>query len=140
MNRYVSSFLFFLCLTAGCLVALFFITGSMEAQKVQVTESVEQQAFAGSAAVNESETAGREPVYHIVLNQEKVVPSVASENYCLVSEEGYLIVYDRDMDAVNMFTHMPLRDFPVEEQEKLMEGIWFETMTEIFSYLESYTS
>ena len=65
---------------------------------------------------------------------------MASENYCLVSEEGYLIVYDRDMDAVNMFTHMPLRDFPVEEQEKLMEGIWFETMTEIFSYLESYTS
>lgn len=57
-----------------------------------------------------------------------------------MAEEGYLIVYDRDLETVNMFTHMPLADFPVDEQEKLMEGIWFPTMAEIFSYLESYTS
>ena len=37
-------------------------------------------------------------------------------------------------------THMPLSEFPVEEQEKLMEGIWFPTMMEVLNYLESYTS
>ena len=41
---------------------------------------------------------------------------------------------------MNLFTHMPLSDFPPVEQERLMEGIWFPTMAEIFSYLESYTS
>lgn len=141
MKKYVSCFLFFLCLTTVCLVGLFLVTGSMEAEEVQMTESVEQPAFAGSGASCEV------PEYNLVLNQEKVVSSVKEtnkaekkENYCLVAEEGYLIVYDRDKKTVNMFTHMPLADFPVEEQEKLMEGIWFPTMVEIFSYLESYTS
>ena len=55
-------------------------------------------------------------------------------------EEGYLIVYDKNLQTVRLFTYMPLADFPVKEQEKLMEGIWFSTMTEIFSYLESYSS
>ncbi len=64
----------------------------------------------------------------------------SDDKYCLMSEEGYLIVYDRVSDDVSMFTHMPLTDFPVEEQERLVEGIWFGTMAEIFSYLESYTS
>ena len=33
-----------------------------------------------------------------------------------------------------------LAEFPAEEQERLMTGIWFPTMAEIFSYLESYSS
>ena len=143
MKKYVSCFLFFLCLTSACLVGLYWITGpvEMEAEEVQMTESVEQPAFAGNS------TAGQAPEYNLVLNQDQVVSSIKEsreaeikENYCLVAEEGYLIVYDKDQKTVNMFTHMPLMDFPVEEQEKLMEGIWFSTMVEIFSYLESYTS
>ena len=35
---------------------------------------------------------------------------------------------------------MPLSEFPLSEQEKLMEGIWFSSMMEIFNYLESYSS
>lgn len=136
MKKYVSCFLFFLFLTAGCLVSLFLLTAGMEteeAREVQVTESVEQPAFAES----EAESA---PMVHLVLNQEDVIPETLPENYCLVAEEGYLIVYDSGRETVNMFTHMPLADFPVSEQERLMEGIWFPTMAEIFSYLESYTS
>lgn len=140
MKKYVSCFLFFLCLTTGCLVTLFFLTNTVEteeATQVQMTESVEQPVFAESQVETEAETEN--PV-HVVLNQEEVVPKVEKDNYCLVAEEGYLIVYDSDKETVNMFTHMPLADFPVSEQERLMEGIWFATMTEIFSYLESYTS
>lgn len=141
MKKYVSCFLFFLCLTTACLVGLFILTGSLETdevQEVQMTESIEQPAFAGSEAA---------PEYNLVLNQEKVVPVMKEkepekkvENYCLVAEDGYLIVYNKDKKTVNLFTHMPLMDFPVEEQEKLMEGIWFATMGDIFSYLESYSS
>ena len=39
-----------------------------------------------------------------------------------------------------MQTHIPITDFPEEEQEKLREGIWFDSMMEVFFYLESYTS
>ena len=37
-------------------------------------------------------------------------------------------------------THMPLSEFSVEEQEKLLEGVWFDTMTDVFHYLESFSS
>lgn len=134
MKRYVSCFLFFLCLTTGCLLTLFFMTKGVEAedaQTVQATESIEQPAFA------EVET---ETMVHVVLNQEEIISKTTADSYCLVAEEGYLIVYDNDKETVNLFTHMPLNEFPVAEQEKLMEGIWFATMAEIFSYLESYSS
>lgn len=62
------------------------------------------------------------------------------ERYCLVAEDGFLLVFAKDKDAVCLDTHMPLVEFPEKEQERLMEGIWFSTMMEIFNYLESYSS
>jgi len=128
-------------------VSLFFLTigtKTEEAREVQMTESVEQPAFAGRETVEQQAAMDggdeEETQVHVVLNQEEVVPELPKESYCLVAEEGYLIVYDSEKETINMFTHMPLADFPVSEQEKLMEGIWFPTMAEIFSYLESYTS
>ena len=54
MKKYVSCFLFFLVLTAGCLVSLFVLTidpPRQQAAEVQMTESVEQPALAeGSGA------------------------------------------------------------------------------------------
>ena len=135
MKKYVSCFLFFLVLTAGCLVSLFVLTidpPRQQAAEVQMTESVEQPALA--------EGSGEEEMAHLVLNQEAVEPEPVKDSFCLVAEEGYLIVYDDSLATVNLFTHMPLSDFPPVEQERLMEGIWFPTMSEIFSYLESYTS
>lgn len=134
MKKYVSGFLFFLCLTSGSLIGLFVLTshsGDEETRQVQATESVEQPVFA--------EETEETPV-HLVLNQESVEAKVVQEKYCLVAEEGYLIVYDSGMQTVNLFTHMPISEFPVREQERLMEGIWFPTMAELFSYLESYSS
>ena len=60
--------------------------------------------------------------------------------YCLAAEDGFLLVFVDERSNVCLDTHMPLSEFPVEEQEKLMEGIWFPTMMEVLNYLESYTS
>ena len=136
MKRYVSGFLFFFILTAGALLGLFYLTKGMESEgtrEIQVVETIEHPAFA------EEETS-MEPVIHVVLNQKQVTSNVSPDKFLLVAEEGYLIVYDKTEDSVNLFTHMPLSEFPIVEQERLMEGIWFPTMAEIFSYLESYTS
>lgn len=62
------------------------------------------------------------------------------KRYCLVAEDGFLLVFAKDRDAVCLDTHMPLSEFPEKEQERLMDGIWFSTMIEIFNYLESYSS
>lgn len=52
MKKYVSCFLFFLVLTAGCLVSLFVLTidpPRQRAAEVQMTESVEQPAWQKAA-------------------------------------------------------------------------------------------
>lgn len=60
--------------------------------------------------------------------------------YCLVAEDGFLLVFARERDSVCLDTHMPLSEFPEAEQERLTNGIWFSTMLEVFNYLESYSS
>ena len=136
MKKYVSCFLFFFILTSASLITLFLMTAGEEAQRseeVQVRESVQEPVFAKESAEE----------IHVVLNQENVEHETVDgekERYFLVAEEGYLIVYDKEQETTDLFTHMPLAEFPEEEQEKLMNGIWFPTMAEIFSYLESYSS
>lgn len=134
MKKYVSCFLFFFFLTSASLITLFLMTAGEEAQRaeeVQMQESVEEPVFA-----KETEEI------HVVLNMEQVENETVAdeERYFLVAEEGYLIVYDKGEETTDLFTHMPLAEFPAEEQERLMDGIWFPTMAEIFSYLESYSS
>ena len=68
------------------------------------------------------------------------LPSVTEENYLLVSEDGFLLVFGRNPSEICLYTHIPLAEFPGEEQDKLRQGIWFGAMEEIYSYLESYTS
>ena len=129
MKKYVSCFLFFFLLTSASLITLFLMT----VEEVQMQESVEEPVFA-------KET--KEEI-HVVLNMEQVENQTVAEDeerYFLVAEEGYLIVYDKGQETTDLFTHMPLAEFPAEEQERLMTGIWFPTMAEIFSYLESYSS
>lgn len=142
MKKYVSCFLFFFCLTGGCLVTLFFLAAGLEEPEVievQMKESVEEPAFAENP--DEVKEAGvSETIAHIVLNQTEPSREIPKGNYYLVAEEGYLIVYNDSRETVSLFTYLPLTDFPLEEQERLMEGIWFMTMTDVFSYLESYTS
>ena len=70
---------------------------------------------------------------------QKPIQTKTGKQYYLVSREGYLFVLDEDQD-VCVETHMSLTDFPENEREKLTEGLAFDTMAEIFSYLESYTS
>ena len=135
MKKYVSCFLFFFALTSASLITLFFMTAGEKAQRVeevQMQESVEEPLFARET--------GEE--IHVVLNVEQGENETVEdeEQYFLVAEEGYLIVYDKGQEKTELFTHMPLAEFPAKEQERLMAGIWFPTMAEIFSYLESYSS
>ncbi len=76
-------------------------------------------------------------------NQEQVAhesQTALKEEYYLVAEDGFLLVFLKDKKTINLYTHVPLMDFPISEQEKLREGIWFSSMMEVFQYLESYTS
>ena len=78
------------------------------------------------------------------MNQEEIKPILEStspaEEYYLVSESGFLLVFCSDRSTICLYTHIPVTDFPEMERAKLMEGIWFPSMMDVYHYLESYTS
>ncbi len=99
--------------------------------------------YAVPDTVYETETY---PDVQVVIRQEETAAEEAAEaaahieRYYLVSETGYLLVFTEGKKDECIQTHIPITDFPQEEQEKLRAGIWFDTMMEVFFYLESYTS
>lgn len=78
------------------------------------------------------------------MNQKEIKPVMEStsppEEYYLVSESGFLLVFCSDRSTICLYTHIPITDFPEQERENLMEGIWFASMMDVYHYLESYTS
>ncbi len=128
MKKYMFCFLLFVAASAICLGIGFAIT----------KDSVKpEEALPGATIETETVTEAQ-----IVINQEKVehANDKVKEKYYLVSEDGYLLVLYQDKTTICLYTHMPVTDFPEEERGKLMDGIWFSSMIEVFNYLESYTS
>lgn len=128
MKKYMFCFLLFASTSLICLGIGFAIT----------KDSVRpEEALPGATMETEPVTENQ-----IVINQEKVKPEMekAKELYYLVSEDGYLLVTYQDKATIVLYTHMLVTDFPEEERGRLMDGIWFTSMIEVFNYLESYTS
>lgn len=78
-----------------------------------------------------------------VINQNEITNDTGEsqkEQYFLVAEDGFLLVFCEDKKTVCLHTHMPVVEFPEEERNRLMKGIWFSNMLDIFNYLESYSS
>lgn len=128
MKKYMFCFLLFAVTSLVCLGIGFAIT----------RDSVRpEEALPGATMETESVTEDQ-----IVINQEKVSHAAEKEKekYYLVSEDGYLLVLYQDQTTICLYTHMPVTDFPEEERGRLMDGIWFSSMIEVFNYLESYTS
>lgn len=128
MKKYMFCFLLFAATSLLCLGIGFIITKD----SVQPEEAI-------PGATLETETVTED---QIVINQEKVspAPEKEKEKFYLVSEDGYLLVLYQDKTTICLYTHMPVTDFPEEERGRLMDGIWFSSMIEVFNYLESYTS
>ena len=128
MKKYMFCFLLFAATSLLCLGIGFVITRD----SVQPEEAI-------PGATLETETVTED---QIVINQEKVspAPEKEKEKFYLVSEDGYLLVLYQDKTTICLYTHMPVTDFQEEERGRLMDGIWFSSMIEVFNYLESYTS
>ena len=145
MKKY--RYCFFLCLVLG-VIALGTAVWWLSAGKDKaVPDNRETETW-----MTESETVAED---RIVMNQEKVRPLPAKtqpvssaeeeqkeekKEYLLVSVDGFLLVFGNNAREICLYTHIPISDFPEEEQEKLRQGIWFSQMEEIYNYLESYTS
>ncbi len=131
MKRYVICLLIIAAIVLACFLAGYAVT--LKGPGYETAAPIPNTVY-------ETETIAEN---RIAIHQEYAEPvteAVGVNRFFLVSETGYLLVFSRDDSQECMQTHIPLSDFPKEEQEKLREGIWFESMMEVFCYLESFTS
>ena len=134
MKRMFIYALLFLGTAILCLLAVYGITRYQLRQEEPIPNTILE-----SETVPDME--GRE-----ALNQDGVHPAaqtvarVPEEEYFLVSEAGFLLVFCSDKSTICLYTNIPVTDFPEQERVRLMEGIWFPTMMDVYHYLESYTS
>ena len=128
MKKYMICLFLFATVSAFCLGVGIGTRQSCKKNLLQETSQSESSSF------QETEMADYEAA-----NGQQVEPVVIREEYYLVAEDGFLLVFLKDQKTICLYTHVPLMDFP-QEQERLREGIWFSSMMDVFHYLESYTS
>ena len=132
MKKYMICLFVFLAISAVCLTTGYMIT--RETRKTPI-EGVPATELETETVVEDKIVANQKQVSH-----EAPAETTAEEEYYLVSEDGFLLVFCQDKKTICLYTHIPLMDFPEAERTRLREGIWFASMIEIFNYLESYTS
>lgn len=146
---YICFFILAVLLTAAIFTGSYFFlfrpqakpavpNGIMESETVIEDNVVMNQSRVEKREMDAFQTGGEVKAAKKEITQTK--EAVQEKQYYLVAEDGFLLVFAKDKDTVCLDTHMPLAEFPLQEQEKLIEGIWFSTMMEIFNYLESYSS
>lgn len=131
MKKYAICFLLFIAAAVFC----FLLAYGMNRYRIRQEPGVPNTVIE-TETVNELENqaaAAKEQV-------RPVVESAPEHEFYLVSEAGFLLVFSRDKTTICLYTHIPITDFPEAERARLMEGIWFPTMMDVYNYLESYTS
>ena len=132
MKRVLYCILLFAVTSVVCLFAVYGITR----YSIQREQAVPNTLIETETANDINEQAA--------VNQDQVKPvaesTSAPEQYYLVSEAGFLLVFCSDRTTICLYTHIPITDFPEQERGRLMEGIWFPSMMDVYHYLESYTS
>ncbi|MCB7317826.1 hypothetical protein [Lacrimispora sp. 210928-DFI.3.58] len=132
MKRVMYCFLLFAVTSVVCLIAGYGLTRYSVRQERAVPNTVIE-----TETVNDMDEK-------TAMNQEQIKPvletSSPAEEYYLVSEAGFLLVFCSDRSTICLYTHIPETDFPESERERLLEGIWFPSMMDVYHYLESYTS
>lgn len=148
MKRYRICFLLFVVTSVICMAAGFGImrrhsrmlrVAEMEEEVLAASEAETREVVSQKKVEHRTETRGaesREPVETETGESEKE----EQKEFYLVAEDGFLLVFARDKKTICLYTHIPITDFPMREQGRLREGIWFSDMMEVFQYLESYTS
>lgn len=131
MKKYMICLFLFIGVSAACLTVGY--AARRQYGKQQSRAQTETEAVTAIETLKATEG-------QMVVNQKEIIHETVAEEFYLVAEDGFLLVFLKDKKTIYFYTHLPLMDFPTRERDKLREGIWFPSMDEVISYLESYTS
>jgi hypothetical protein len=60
--------------------------------------------------------------------------------FYVVVKDGYVVVFNSDLKSVQSYTHILAKDLPEEDRIKLSQGIYVNSLDELYALLESYSS
>lgn len=60
--------------------------------------------------------------------------------FYVVIKNGYVIVYNSDLKSVYSYTHIEAKNLPEEDRIALIQGIYVNSLDELYALLESYSS
>jgi hypothetical protein len=60
--------------------------------------------------------------------------------YYVVVKSGYVVVYNSDLKSVYKYTHIEAKGLPEEDRIALSQGIYVNSLYELYALLESYSS
>lgn len=60
--------------------------------------------------------------------------------FYVVVKDGYIVVYNSDLKSVYSYTYIQAKDLPEEDRIALSQGIYVNSLDELYSLLESYSS
>jgi len=60
--------------------------------------------------------------------------------FYVVVKDGYVVVFNSDLKSVYSYTHILAKDLPEEDRIELSQGIYVNSLDELYALLESYSS
>lgn len=60
--------------------------------------------------------------------------------FYVVVKDGYVVVYNSDLKSVYSYTHIEVKNLPESDRIALIQGIYVNSLEELYSLLESYSS
>ncbi len=60
--------------------------------------------------------------------------------FYVVIKDGYVVVYNSDLKSVYSYTHIEAMNLPEEDRIALIQGIYVNSLEELYALLESYSS
>lgn len=60
--------------------------------------------------------------------------------FYVVIKDGYVVVFNSDLKSVYSYTHIEARSLPEDDRIALIQGIYVNSLDELYALLESYSS
>jgi hypothetical protein len=60
--------------------------------------------------------------------------------FYVVVKEGFVVVYNSDLKSIYSYTHIEAKSLPEEDRIALSQGIYVNSLDELYALLESYSS
>lgn len=137
MKRYVNCFFLFIGM---CMLCMYAAVSADQINSRRQDLDAREESLAEREKLLEEREEGLPVMSGEKIRSELRDLTEQEQKYYLVCEEGFLLVYQSENDATCLYTHIPISEFPKDEQRRIREGLSFSSMIDVMNYLESFTS